>query len=180
MKLDLLFAHPRRALFVAVASVVLSACSSGSNAPSGSDQAVPPADGPFAASRPTLRLTAVRASADVVATLSLRNGAGGTRPRVAEIFVRADDGLAFESVEAGEAVTSADKIVRAQPKEDGIVRVVLLAKNIAPLPDGALATLRFRETRPGEHRLEVLTEKQLFAPAKANEGLLVSDPVAIP
>lgn len=98
--------------------------------------------------------------------------------RVAELRLAYSDNLRFVAASPGAALEAADKDLVAQAREPGVVRLVAFsASSTANIGPGVLATLRFERSGEERARLEILTDRPLFAPALANRGLTVSDPV---
>jgi hypothetical protein len=56
---------------------------------------------------------------------------------------------------------------------------VFSGSNVNRLSSGVLATYRFEKVGDEPANIEILTEQPIFAPAEANQGLIVSDPLNI-
>lgn len=105
-------------------------------------------------------------------------GAKGKQgPRVAEIIIKHSPNLLYNDVIEGSAVNAANKQLIAQKKSNSELRIVILGQNVNTLDTGRLATIRFKRLNQDKARVEISTDKPIFAPSEANEGLLVSDPV---
>lgn len=141
----------------------------------------PPTKGPTIASadRPILRMTAENASDDeTVVSLQYIREAGRPGPRLAEIVVSYSENLEYLTSEEGKALVDAGKKLIVQNRESGKLRLVIFAsENLLELDSGELARLRFRKHDGVSSRVEILTQKPIFAPEEANDGLLVSDPI---
>ena len=105
---------------------------------------------------------------------------GKQGPRVAEILLGHSDNLAFVSAEAQGAVTAAGKELVAQARDGGVVRLVNVGTaSLTELESGPLARLDLRKTGTGPATLKVLPEMPIFAPAEANQGLLLPEPLVV-
>jgi hypothetical protein len=100
-------------------------------------------------------------------------------PRVAEIWVAHADGIVFESAEAGDSLTRAEKQLVAQERDGRVRLVVFSAGNTNSIESGTIAELRFRRNGAARARFEILSESPIFAPAKANQGLVIGAPVEL-
>jgi len=93
-------------------------------------------------------------------------------PRIADIYLKYDKNvLKLKSYDKGDALKDADKNVFV--KEDtakGIIRITSLnAANVNKIGEGNLITLEFDKISDDETTVEFDKEKQVFAPAEANE-----------
>lgn len=102
-------------------------------------------------------------------------------PRIMELFLRTSNNMQLMSGTAGEAVEKSGKEFIVQEKESGIIRtVVYAASNTNTIEEGVIGTYVFSYT-PDAKRLvaEILTDKPIFAPEAANEGLLICEPLVL-
>ncbi len=99
-------------------------------------------------------------------------------PRMAEIFLKYPAGWNCVEGIDGKAVEIGQKQLILQEKEPGLLRVLVLASNnTIKLQTGTIASLRFDRNDGVRGTVEILTDKPIFAPDEANEGLIVGDPV---
>lgn len=101
-------------------------------------------------------------------------------PRLMEAHVRYAENLEFVHAKAGDSLANAGKTLIAQEKDNNLIRLIAFSpNNVETLDSGRIATLRFKKVGQGDAAIEILTDKPIFAPDAANEGLLVSDPVRV-
>ncbi|MCU0661490.1 MAG: hypothetical protein MUC50_04085 [Myxococcota bacterium] len=99
-------------------------------------------------------------------------------PRVAELRLSLSPDLTFVSAQAGSALSESGKELIAQAEDGGVVRLVAVsASSVAEIGSGVLATVKVQRRGSGPSTAELLLETPLFAPAEANEGLLVDGKV---
>jgi hypothetical protein len=99
-------------------------------------------------------------------------------PRVAELRLSLSDNLSFVSAHAGEALQAAGKDLIAQVDNEGVIRLVAFAgSNVNEVGSGVLATVKVKRQGSGPSTATLLLDNPLFAPAEANEGLLVNGQV---
>ena len=100
------------------------------------------------------------------------------QPRIAEFWLSKSDNLDIKGATTGIATEGSQKQLIIQQPKSNLVRLVILATdNTNPIQSGTLATLKFKKTDDKPARVEILTDKPIFAPAEANEGLVVGDPL---
>ena len=117
---------------------------------------------------------------DVQLRVRFERPLAGSGPRVAEIVIERSDNLELVSAGAGEAAEAAGKQVVVQEQPDGALRVLMFAPgNVTELGSGAIAQLHLRRTGAAAAKLDLRTDKPLFAPAQANEGLRIGEPLQI-
>jgi hypothetical protein len=132
-----------------------------------------------AATAPAVWL-AVHPDAEPALDIRYERKADAAGARVVELIVRFDRGLEYLGAEPGAAAIEADKQVVAQARDDHTVRIVIFSPgNVAPIPAGTLASLRFARTGKGGESVRILTDKPLLAPAEANTNLKVGGAVEL-
>jgi len=100
--------------------------------------------------------------------------------RVMELFVKHSPELEYVDAAKGTALDAAGKELVVQSKGADLVRAVAFsAGSTASIGSGTLVTYRFTAKGPGPFRLEVTTDKPVFAPPAANAGLHVSEPIEV-
>ena len=174
---------PKSATWIlATALLTLAACD-GSRLANTAEPTVEPgaAEAAVEVTKASLALT-VREQTDSEIAIDLRylrrqDQAG---PRVAEIHLRHSPGLELQASRAGSAATLAGKEVVVQPTEDGVLRTVLYSTtSLDRLDSGVIATYRFARTGGGAARIELLPRLPVFAPAEANQGVLLGETLEI-
>lgn len=100
-------------------------------------------------------------------------------PRVAELVIEHSESLSLASSEPGAAAVTARKQVVVQAKDATHTRVVVYsADNTNGLGSGAIVRLNF--TRTGASATaRILTDRPIFAPKEAQQGLQVSEPLSM-
>lgn len=179
----------RTTLLARVAGVVLvmapglGACDS-QTAPKSSQTAPPVESSPL-----TLALQPVPSSAFGSATAGMvgvdvryTHKANQAAPRMMELYLAYDAGLTFDHAEPLAATTAAAKELVVQDKGGRLRVVVYASSNTATLGSGALARFFFRAAdvngaKGGTVSLE--SKLPIFAPAEANDGLLLGPPVTL-
>jgi hypothetical protein len=105
--------------------------------------------------------------------------ADAVQPRVAELRVQLSSDVTFASATAGDALTDAGKELISQVEPGNIVRLVALSAGSATtIGGGTLATISISRKGSGPSSAELLLDRPLFAPAEANDGLLVDGDVS--
>ena len=162
-------------------ALLILACQGGPAPSEGPPASEPEGGADTSLAKTTLQLTVLDQSEDALSVrLDLNRRADSQGPRVAEILLRHSDNLRFVSTEAQEAVTTAGKELVAQARDDGVVRLVIFGTtSLSELDSGPLARLEFRKTGTGKATLSVLPEMPIFAPAAANQGLLLPEPLVV-
>ena len=128
---------------------------------------------------PSVALVAREEGENVVVDVTFRANAKREGPRVAELWLRYDAGLAFDQAEAGAAATSAGKQLIAQTPETGMVRLALFATgNLTRIGSGVLARVTFHRTAPGAQSVVLVDKRPVFAPADTDLGVLLG-PAAV-
>ncbi len=80
----------------------------------------------------------------------------------------------------GEALAAANKDLTVQDKGNGLFRVLAFSSsNTTPIGPGVLATLELERETEGPMRVEILTDRPMFAPQEAQQGLIVGDPIEL-
>lgn len=119
-----------------------------------------------------------RGSVEVVMNLYKQKDHAG--PRVMELTLKHSPSLKYISAIAGEALQQAGKQLIVQtPGSDRVRAVAYSSISLQDIDTGTLLSLRFERKEPGKATVEILTEKPIFAPAAANQGLIVSDPLVL-
>lgn len=100
-------------------------------------------------------------------------------PRIVELYMTYTNNMEYISSIEGDAIVKANKqlIIQNQKNKKQLRLVILASDNTNELDTGRLATLTFEKTDSEEATLRILTDKPIFAPTEANDGLLVSDPL---
>ncbi len=99
-------------------------------------------------------------------------------PRVAEIRLALSSDLTFVSAQAGSALNESGKELITQVDGNGVIRLVAVsASSVSEIGSGVLATVTVKRKGTGPSTAEILLDSPLFAPAVANEGLLVDGKV---
>lgn len=128
------------------------------------------------ANRLELEALAEQGSSTLTLTYSKANDSQG--PRVAELRLSLSPDLTFVSAKAGSALTEAGKELISQVEEDGVIRLVALSgSSVSEIGSGVLATVQVTRSGNGLSTAELLLDRPLFAPAQANDGLLVDGKV---
>lgn len=110
--------------------------------------------------------------------LRYARGAAKAGPRVAEVMIDRSANLELVGYQAGDAATLAGKQVVVQEPSPDQLRVLLFSpSSITELGSGVLATLQLRRSGAAGATLDLNTSKPIFAPAPANEGLAIGDPL---
>lgn len=127
-------------------------------------------------------LTSQKSNAEdelATATLSIRRGKRASMgPRVMDVYLRLSGNLEYVSSEKGRALIDSSKELVVQRKGENMLRLVSYSStSINELRSGVLAHLVFRKTDDMRAQVEILTDAPIFAPAQANEGLLVGEPI---
>ena len=120
----------------------------------------------------TLELRAAESEgADAVVDLHFTRGDSAKAPRMMELRLRLH-GLRYVSSEALSGVTTAGKELVVQDDE-GVLRTVVYATgNLNRLDTGPLVRYRLvREASAGEARVEILSQRPVFAPPEADLGV---------
>ena len=116
----------------------------------------------------------------LVVSVEFVNNDQNKKPRIAEYYIKHTGNVEYLSFEKGNAVYLVQKDMVVQKKSDGFLRtVVFSSSNLNTLDSGTIATYTFKRLDDGEVTFEILTDKPIFAPSEANEGLLVGDPLSI-
>ena len=117
---------------------------------------------------------------EVQVHLDYMRAEGQAAPRMAELYLEYSENLTFLEAHAGAAALAANKSVIGQARGTNTVRVLIFsAGNADTFDTGRLASLRFAVSGADPVEVRLLTDRQLFAPADANAGLVVSDPQSI-
>jgi hypothetical protein len=113
--------------------------------------------------------------------LEYRASAHATRPRAAEVFLLVSSSLRYVDAQAGPSAVAAGKQLVVQPKEGAVLRTVLFSStNLETMGPGRLLTWTFEAVGSGPARLELVdTGNPALAPAGANEGLELGDPLVV-
>lgn len=103
----------------------------------------------------------------------------GTAPRVAEVIVEHSENLVFASSKAGNAAVDSGKDVVVQEKDSRHTRIVVYsASSLQGLANGTIATLSYTRSGAGAATASISTERPIFAPKEAQNGLQVSEPLS--
>ncbi len=162
---------------IAVGLLALAACAEPISEP-----APTPSPGSPDAADTTLSFEVVsQSAAELVVDLHYRVPDGQEGPRAAELWLSHSASVSLAASEPLAAADRADKQVIVQPRAGDELRVVLLSTtSLARLASGPLVRLRFALTDPAAGvRLELLERMPLFAPAEANRGVRLPDPLVL-
>jgi hypothetical protein len=108
------------------------------------------------------------------------NGLEAHGPRVVELWLRVTNATALRQSNPGAALVRAGKDLIVQHKRDDSFRVVMMSgENTNKIGAGELATLEFERAGEGPMRIEILTDRPMFAPQEAQQGLTVGDPIEL-
>jgi hypothetical protein len=129
----------------------------------------------------TLALTLASSTPEeVVVDLHYTRVAGQLGPRMMELFLEPSAQLNLLGSEGLGAVLAAQKQLVVQEAEAGSLRVVVYsAGNLNELQSGPLARFRFQAPKDGSVTLKLLDRRPLFAPADADRGTTLGDPLVI-
>jgi hypothetical protein len=127
--------------------------------------------------RPLLQLG--KADEDTV-SLSFVRGSDQAGPRMMELFVELSPELAFVEAEAGDATINAKKQLVAQDQGNGLVRLVLYSTgDLNTFDTGEVARIQVERADGKPGKVSLRTDRPLFAPLEASQGLLVADPLTL-
>ena len=99
-------------------------------------------------------------------------------PRVVELQLEYSSNLNYINHKKGGTLEKSDKQLHVQELENNQLRLVVFAiDNTNEIDTGRLATLTFKKLDGEKSTVRILTDSPIFAPAEANEGLLVSEPL---
>lgn len=162
------------------AALAFSACEAidggGDRGPAGA----PTAPSSDASDAPTLSLEVVAQAADSVTVDLIYNRAELDAPRIMELYIETSANITFKTSYAGPAAESADKQVVVQPQDDGSLRTIVYSgQSLHPIDSGAVVRYEFARSGTGEASLNFLERMPIFAPAGANNGLSLGDPVTL-
>ena len=167
--------------FAGLSALLLLACQGGPAPSAGPSTSEPESGVEASLGNATLQITVLEQTEDALSVrLDFNRRPDKQGPRVAEILLRHSDNLAFVSAEVQGAVTEAGKELVAQAKDGGVVRLVVFGTtSLSELESGPLARLDLKKTGPGKATLSILPEMPIFAPAPANQGLLLPEPLVV-
>ncbi len=157
-------------------ALALVACDAQSPTPKGPTDAPP-----IEASPLTLSLAAAPAAPGTVALdVNYLHKVNHAAPRMMELYVRHADGWTFQGAEPLTATTAAGKELVVQDQGGGLLRVIVYASgNTATLASGGLARLTFTAPDKASGTVSLESRMPIFAPAEANEGLLLGPPLTL-
>jgi len=92
-------------------------------------------------------------------------------PRIADIYIKFDNSaLKLKNYKKGEALEEAEKDLFVKSDDStGLIRITSLSPaNLNRIGEGVIATLEFEKLSEGETVVEFDNERQVFAPAEAN------------
>ena len=141
----------------------------------------PPAEAAIGLTGATLELRAVEAEgADTVVDLHFNRGDIEEAPRMMELRLRLS-GLRYVKSEPLSAATAAGKELVVKDEDDGTLRTVLFATgNLNRLDTGPLVRYRLaRVGSAGAARVEILSQRPVFAPARADQGVTLGRPLVL-
>jgi hypothetical protein len=129
----------------------------------------------------TLGLVLVEQSAArVVVDLYYQRQADQPAPRAVELFLKASEGLLYEESERLSAAEAAGKRLVVQSNGLGPLRVTLFGtESLDRLDSGPLARFTFHRSGGARATLRILPGDPVFAPAEANQGLRMPEPLKI-
>ncbi len=108
------------------------------------------------------------------------NGATGSEPRMIELWLKTTNVVSIVDSQAGPALDAAGKQLMVQAKGDGLYRVLAFSSsNTNTIGPGVLAALNLERASDGPMRVEILTDRPIFAPQEVQEGLIVGDPITL-
>ncbi len=129
---------------------------------------------------PTIQLAiAERTDTTVTIDLTYAPDAQMAAPRNVELWLKHSDGLAYRSSQALSAVDVAGKTLVVQPKASGELRTIIYSASLERLGAGPVARFEFDVVGDGAATLEVQSKLPIFAPAEANQGLMLPDPLVV-
>lgn len=130
---------------------------------------------------PTLALQVAERTGDaVVVDLVYAPDDGAEGPRAVELWMTHSSHLTYESATPLAAVEAAGKTLVVQPKEGAELRTILYsAASLETIGAGPLVRYRFRVTKPGAATVEIMERMPIFAPAAANQGLMLPKPLVV-
>ncbi|PKN56176.1 MAG: hypothetical protein CVU56_17475 [Deltaproteobacteria bacterium HGW-Deltaproteobacteria-14] len=119
--------------------------------------------------------------ADEVITVDLvyRRRAEQVAPRMMELWIDRGPGLTYLGAESLAATMAADKDLVVQDRGDALRIVVYASSNLTELDSGPLARLTFRRVAGADATLTLIPQLPIFAPASANDGLLLGPPLVL-
>ena len=101
-------------------------------------------------------------------------------PRIVELYVEHGADLTLVETLTGAAASAAGKQAVGQARSPTMARLLIFsAGNVRTIDSGVLAELRFNKQGEGASSIRLVEGDQVFAPAEANVGLVVSEPVEV-
>lgn len=136
---------------------------------------------PIEASPLTLSLAPAPATPGTVAIdVNYLHKVNRTAPRMMELYLRHGEGWTLQSAEPLTATTSAGKELVVQDQGGGLLRVIVYASgNTATLASGGLARITFSTSGNTSGTVSLESRMPIFAPAEANDGLLLGPPLTL-
>ena len=129
----------------------------------------------------TLRLATVTSSdSQLVVDVLYAPRAEQPGPRAVELHLRASPSLTYVSGSALEAASRAGKQLVVQGADTGALRVLLYGTgSLDRIAAGALCRLTFSRAPGQPATLELQPHMPVFAPAEANDGVLLGGPLTV-
>ncbi|MCH2110663.1 MAG: hypothetical protein MK135_15180 [Polyangiaceae bacterium] len=162
--------------FCVFLTVLVSACVYGCSSETGRSSGA----GAEHSSRPTAEseasegqlLSLVKRGNDVVVVGSFSERA----PRMMDLHLKWDGSLVVSDAIAGASSTLAEKTVRLIPEDGGARLLVFSSENVNEIQSGDLAVLKLQGSAS---TIEIVPTPPMLAPAEAEVGLLLSDPLKL-
>jgi len=127
-----------------------------------------------------LLLTSAAGGAEPIVRIHFVRDAQRPGPRVIELKLDHSDNLTFVGASAGAALLAAGKQLVAQVPAPGRLRLVALSTgSMDEVMSGDLVELRFRRSGTGTATVDFEGDGPVFAPAEANQGLRLGDPLVL-
>ena len=103
---------------------------------------------------------------------------GNDGPRVMDLYLKTSSNVELVAYEAGEALNVARKNLMVRAGDENQLRLVALSQgNINRIQSGSVAKLQLRRTDSRGATVNIEISKPIFAPAEANHGLQLGDPI---
>lgn len=99
--------------------------------------------------------------------------------RMADIRIATSEPLTLLGSSEGAALSAADKGIVVRPIEGGVRVIIMSSTNTNPIGRGELFTLRFARPGDGPTTFTLLADEPILAPAGAEEGLRLGDPLTL-
>jgi hypothetical protein len=101
-------------------------------------------------------------------------------PRMIELWLNISNVAELVASSPGTALEDSGKEFVIQDKGNGLFRAIAFSSsNVNSIGSGELAVVALRRASPGTMRVEILTDRPMFAPQEAQQGLIVGDPIEL-